>query len=196
MSKEYWEIMLNFSIVLSGQYRTAFPWRWVVTIALGIGLFFVLPTHTSLYAQSGSTTYVVQRGDTLSSIAARHGLSYHQLAAYNNIADPNRLRVGQVIRIPLSGSPAAPAQTAPRSNASTSATPTPASTSSTSSTARSPATSRFRQIEVSYTVVRGDSLFSISARYGVTVAAILGRNNLRGTVIYVGQRLIIPPASQ
>jgi LysM repeat protein len=188
--------MPNFSSVLSGQYRTVFLWRWVVTLALAIGLFFAQSTNISVYAQSGSTTYVVQRGDTLSSIAARHGLSYPQLAAYNNISDPNRLRVGQVIRIPSSRSPAAPAQTAPRSYPSTSATPAPTPTSSRSSAEQSPATRLFRQTEVSYTVVRGDSLFSISARYGVTVAAILRRNNLRGTVIYVGQRLIIPPAAQ
>jgi len=190
--------MLNFSIVLSGRYRTVFPWRWVVTLLLGIGLFFVLPISMSVYAQSGSTTYVVQRGDTLSSIAARYGLSYPQLATYNNIANPNQLLVGQILTIPPSRSPAAPTQTAPRSYASTWATPTPTPTPtiSRSSTVRSPTALPFRQNDVSYTVVRGDSLFSISARYGVTVAAILGRNNLRGTVIYVGQRLIIPPATQ
>jgi spore germination protein len=181
-------------MMLSRRGRTIFPWRWVFTLALSIGLFFILPTGTSVYAQSGSIAYVVQRGDTLSSIAARHGVSYPQLAAYNNITDPNRLQVGQVIRIPLSTTPGEPTQTIPRSYSS--ATPTPTPGSSSSSARRSSATVPFRQNEVSYTVVRGDSLFSISARYGVSVTAILQRNNLRGTVIYVGQRLIIPPAIQ
>lgn len=51
--------------------------------------------------------YTVQAGDTLSEIAARYGLSYRTLAAFNNISDPNRIYVGQVVRIPLGGSAAA-----------------------------------------------------------------------------------------
>ncbi len=44
--------------------------------------------------------YVVKRGDTLYSIARRYGLSVWQLATYNNISNPHRIYVGQVIRIP------------------------------------------------------------------------------------------------
>jgi LysM repeat protein len=49
---------------------------------------------------SGGTTYVVRRGDNLFRIALRHGISYVYLAQYNGIADPSRIYVGQVIRIP------------------------------------------------------------------------------------------------
>lgn len=52
---------------------------------------------------SGST-YTVKRGDTLSGIAARYGTTYQALAAYNGIANPNVISVGQVIKIPGSGS--------------------------------------------------------------------------------------------
>jgi murein DD-endopeptidase MepM/ murein hydrolase activator NlpD len=47
-------------------------------------------------------------------------------------------------------------------------------------------------------VVRGDSLDSLSRRYGVSVAAIVGANRLRSgrTTLRVGQRLIIPPAEK
>jgi LysM repeat protein len=51
-------------------------------------------------APSGGTTYVVQRGDNLFRIALRYGLSYVYLAQYNGIADPSRIYVGQVIKIP------------------------------------------------------------------------------------------------
>jgi len=44
--------------------------------------------------------YVVQGGDTLYSIACRYGVSVWQLASYNNIRNPNRIYVGQVIHIP------------------------------------------------------------------------------------------------
>jgi len=49
---------------------------------------------------SGGTTYVVQRGDNLYRIALRYGLNYVYLAQYNGIANPSRIYVGQVLRIP------------------------------------------------------------------------------------------------
>jgi LysM repeat protein len=49
---------------------------------------------------SGGTTYVVQRGDNLFRIALRYGISYVYLAQYNGIADPSRIYVGQVLKIP------------------------------------------------------------------------------------------------
>ena len=45
-------------------------------------------------------SYTVKKGDTLSAIAARYGTTAQALAAYNGIADPNRISVGQVIKIP------------------------------------------------------------------------------------------------
>ena len=47
-----------------------------------------------------ATTYTVRRGDTLSGIAAEFGTSVKELADLNDIADPSRLRVGQVLRLP------------------------------------------------------------------------------------------------
>ena len=44
--------------------------------------------------------YVVQAGDTLSAIAQEFGVTIAALAAYNEIADPNAIRVGQRLRIP------------------------------------------------------------------------------------------------
>ena len=46
-----------------------------------------------------------------------------------------------------------------------------------------------------YVVKRGDTLFRIARRFGTSVAAIQRVNRLRGTVIYVGQRLKIPTRS-
>jgi LysM repeat protein len=48
----------------------------------------------------GETLYTVQRGDNLFRIALRFGLNYVYLASYNGITNPNRIAVGQVIRIP------------------------------------------------------------------------------------------------
>jgi lipoprotein NlpD len=48
-------------------------------------------------ARDGS--YVVQRGDTLFSIALAFGLDYRDLARWNNLDDPSRLQVGQALRV-------------------------------------------------------------------------------------------------
>lgn len=44
--------------------------------------------------------YVVKSGDTLSGIASKYGTTYQKLAAYNNISNPNKISVGQKIKIP------------------------------------------------------------------------------------------------
>jgi LysM repeat protein len=46
--------------------------------------------------------------------------------------------------------------------------------------------------EIVYIVRSGDNLIGIAARYGTTVDAIMRRNGLGSTVIYAGERLIIP----
>jgi len=45
------------------------------------------------------TTYRVVRGDTLYSIAFKHGLDFRDLAAWNGIASPYRILVGQDLRL-------------------------------------------------------------------------------------------------
>jgi LysM repeat protein len=53
--------------------------------------------------------YLVVPGDTLSQIAERHGVDVDQLAAANQITDPDLLVVGQRLTIPAKAKPAAPA---------------------------------------------------------------------------------------
>lgn len=45
------------------------------------------------------TIYVVQKGDTLSKIAKKYGTTYQQLAKLNNISNPNKIYVGQKIKV-------------------------------------------------------------------------------------------------
>lgn len=44
-------------------------------------------------------TYTVKAGDTLSEIAMKYGTTYQELARINNIANPNLIYAGQVIKI-------------------------------------------------------------------------------------------------
>jgi hypothetical protein len=54
-----------------------------------------LPTHT------------VKKGETMVGIALQYGLDYRELAAWNNIVNPNSIRIGQVLVVARpTGSPA------------------------------------------------------------------------------------------
>lgn len=54
-------------------------------------------------SNTAEQTCTVKKGDTLSKIAAKYGTTYKKLASYNGIADPNKISVGQVIKIPGTG---------------------------------------------------------------------------------------------
>ena len=60
-------------------------------------------------------THVVKRGETLASIALQYGLEYRELAAWNNIVNPNRLEVGRmlVLQAPAGSPPVAAPVTTP-----------------------------------------------------------------------------------
>ena len=81
-----------------GRYPTRRKSVYNAAAALNFGANPGNATTGTQTANSG--TYTVKKGDTLSGIAARYGTTYQALAAYNGIADPNKISVGQVIKIP------------------------------------------------------------------------------------------------
>ncbi len=130
------------------------------------------PTDTPTLVPTATPTpeaveYVVQEGDNIFSIALRFGVTPEAIAANNDLADPNQLEVGQVLIIPLVGE-----QPTPEATATAEATPAP---------------------ETIHLVLAGESLTSISLRYGVSVEAIAQRNGLAPPyTIFAGQELVIP----
>ena len=48
-----------------------------------------------------TTVYVVEKGDTLSEIAKKFGVSVKAIADFNGIDDPDVIATGQILRIPL-----------------------------------------------------------------------------------------------
>jgi len=56
-----------------------------------------VPPQGAAAAAAGG--YVVKRGDTLYSIALEHGVDYRELAQWNNLEDPSKIRIGQALRI-------------------------------------------------------------------------------------------------
>jgi LysM repeat protein len=59
----------------------------------------VQTTFSENYSQEG-TSYTVQKGDTISSIAQKTGARMQDIINANKIGDPTRLQVGQTLFIP------------------------------------------------------------------------------------------------
>ncbi len=124
-------------------------------------------------AHSGSSggTHTVQAGENLFRIGLRYGVSVEELMAANGIGDPSQVYAGQTLTIPAPGS------------VNTSAAPAPAASSP-------PAAAR------THTVQPGQTLFSISRQYNVSVQDLVNANNLLNpSAIYAGQTLTIPGAA-
>ena len=173
------------------------------------------PALTGTPTPTGSPsagTYVVVRGDTLFSIARRYGMTVEELRRINHL--PNDvIYVGQVLRVGGSaGAPTAAAGTthtvvrgdtlysiARRYGTTVDALMRANRLAGTNiyvgqrlvipGTSGSPSTPTGQTV---YTVVQGDTLYSIARRYGTSVNAIVAANRLSGTAIYTGQRLVIP----
>ena len=73
-------------------------------IAKCIVEYFILKLKPSVIVSTVDNAteikYVVVRGDTLSKIAKTYKTTYQKLAAYNGIANPSIINIGQVIKIP------------------------------------------------------------------------------------------------
>ncbi|MFW5748082.1 MAG: LysM peptidoglycan-binding domain-containing protein [Chloroflexota bacterium] len=66
-------------------------------------------------SQPSPSTYTVQRGDTLGTIARRFGTTFQAIAQANNVANPNLIFPGQVLQIPGgTGQPQPPSQPQPQ----------------------------------------------------------------------------------
>ena len=61
------------------------------------------PAATEEPGATEERVHVVQPGENLFRIGLQYGFTVDELAAYNNLANPNRLEVGQEIRIPPDG---------------------------------------------------------------------------------------------
>jgi murein DD-endopeptidase MepM/ murein hydrolase activator NlpD len=78
---------------------------------------------------AGPGEYVVQPGDTLYRIAQRAGRSTAEIARWNQIADPDQLEAGQVLRVvPPGGAGSAAATPPPRSSSGSAEKTRPAPT--------------------------------------------------------------------
>jgi len=126
-----------------------------------------------------SFTHVVQPGDTLGAIARLYSSSVETVAAANGVRNPRSLRVGQTLVIPRQAGAGSPRQAGRRSAG---AVPTGQAGTAVE---RRPAVQRTER----YRVQRGDSLYSIARRFGLSVERLKGINGLTNSVIKPGQWL-------
>ncbi|WP_445621653.1 LysM peptidoglycan-binding domain-containing protein [Kushneria sp. Sum13] len=86
-----------------------------------IGQQLMLPGRNERAPGSGQYRYSVRSGDTLGRIASHFGTSSSRITAANRGIDPNRLRVGQMLTVPVGSASASTASRA--TGAQTSAVP-------------------------------------------------------------------------
>ena len=55
---------------------------------------------TAATSSTGETIHIVQAGENLYRIGLIYGFTYQELAAYNGLTNPDRLDIGQQIKIP------------------------------------------------------------------------------------------------
>ena len=122
-----------------------------------VGQELLVPGATRPITPTGPVVVTVRSGDSLSKIAAEHGVSVSALMLLNGITDPDRLSIGQQLTIPGS----------------------------------MPPTSTLPPLIV--TVKSGDSLSKIAIGYGVTVSALMDENGITNPdLLSIGQQLRIP----
>ncbi len=164
------------------------------------GQSLIIPSAGASQSQGTTQTtggkYTVQSGDSLTSVAARFGITRQTLAAANGISASSYLYVGQVLTIPG----AAQTQPDPPKTQPTNTPQPPPTATSIPPTAVPTTTAEPVQAPsdadkgkpVKYTVQSGDTLSKIAVQFHTTVNNLQSLNNLGNTnYIYVGQVLII-----
>ena len=126
-----------------------------------VGQVLKIPNTTQQTTPDTETTYLVQKGDTLYSIALKYGTTAEAIINKNNITSPV-ISIGQVLTIP-------------------------SDTESTGEKQDQGVTTNN-----TYIVQKGDSLWSISRKYNVNVNDIKLANNLTNDILTIGQILTIP----
>lgn len=121
------------------------------------------------------TYHIVERGQTLASIALQYGVRWTQLAEWNQIADANTIHAGQRLVV------------------NTSAAPSAAVAGPTITEAPPAADTTTVPVSGTHVVQAGERLASIARIYGISWTSIAAVNNITNpNTIYVGQQLKIP----
>jgi LysM repeat protein len=157
-----------------GWKSTIFPGQ-VLKLVGGAAAAVPAPAPAPAPAAPATGRYTIVKGDTVSRIASRFGISTQAVLTANGLSASSIIYPGQSLAIP--GASAAP--------------PTATPVVSVKPPAAAPVVAGG-----SYKIVTGDTLSKIAAKVGVSVQALLTANNLSiSSVIYAGRTLVVPGAA-
>ncbi|WP_406023879.1 LysM peptidoglycan-binding domain-containing protein [Nocardioides sp. NBC_00850] len=172
--------------------------------SLGAGLTPVASASTA-QAEHARKTHTVQPGETLSGIAGKYGVKVSDLAAWNQIADPAKIRAGAELMVSPPAKPAGKTYTvAPGDTFSGIAKKfgvdvgelmayngyeDPTKLLAGSEIKIPAAKPKLKK----YKVVAGDTFFSIGKKFGVTADALMAHNGYEdATKLLAGTTIEIP----
>ncbi len=145
---------------------------------------FPEPYTQYVLAMSGqSREYIVQRGDTLTAIAARMESSVPQLRAANDLRG-DFITIGQRLQVPGNSVAAVRATPADATSANNVAGAIAANTAATLAANAEPT-------EITHKVRKGETLWRIANRYRTSVNTLRAENDLADDLLRVGQELRI-----
>ncbi|MDR3143406.1 MAG: LysM peptidoglycan-binding domain-containing protein [Puniceicoccales bacterium] len=125
--------------------------------------------------------YTVRPGDTLFKIAQRHATTVASLKSVNHLRN-DRILVGKVLKIPSQAETAAACSASRKTEFIKHKDPAPLAQA-------------YSDANGSYTVKRGDSLFSIAKKTGTTFSELQELNHISDPKnLQIGQKLLIHPA--
>ncbi len=134
------------------------------------------------------TTYIIQRGDTLSKISKRYNIKIDAIKANNPQIKNDVIRLGQKIRLP--GKVDVGEQTVPAGAFASNQTKRPAPAAASK---KDPAPAKaYTGATKEYIVKNGDTLGGIAIASGLTVRQLKELNGLSKDIIRVGQKLKVP----
>ncbi len=169
---------------------------------LSIGQLLKIPTQGQ--ETTTSDTYIVKSGDSLYSIAQKYNTTVDELKKLNDLTS-NLLSIGQSLKIPTKSENNYIEYTVKKGDNLYSISRNYGLTQSelmdyNNLTSNLLSIGQILKIPVSkdstsqqttYTVQKGDSLYSIAQKYNTTVDSIKRKNNLTSNLLSIGQKLII-----
>ncbi|MBN2301986.1 MAG: LysM peptidoglycan-binding domain-containing protein [Lentisphaerae bacterium] len=116
--------------------------------------------------------YVIEKGDTLSGIAKKFGVSVNDIVELNALTNPNMIRLGRTLVLP--------------------GAPDIGSAKLTENKETKPQSFALQTPTRTYVVKRGDTLSGIALRHGTSVDSLMRANGIATDRILIGQELTIP----
>ncbi|HBZ00861.1 MAG TPA: hypothetical protein DEO84_06010, partial [candidate division Zixibacteria bacterium] len=135
------------------------------------------------------TKHRVKKGETVTSVARKYGVSVATIQQANDLSKGKRLTAGQILTVPLQyGNKTKPDAASVILNAPP--------VSNVKETFQERSQSAVKNNPSRYMVKSGDTLWEIAAAFGVSISELKRLNNISVNTVYAGRWLKIPEPSQ